>query len=56
MFRALLAHPLEVFHKWHTNSNWYIACVVCEAPPEDQQRLVDWYRSYGATTPCAPRP
>jgi hypothetical protein len=19
-------------------------------------RLVDWYRGYGATTPCAPRP
>jgi hypothetical protein len=40
MFRALLAHPLEVLHK----GTWYTACVLCQlAAPE-----LEWNFNPGA--------
>jgi hypothetical protein len=40
MFRALLAHPQEVLH----NSTWYVVCVLCVAPPEEEKVMLETCR------------
>jgi hypothetical protein len=49
MFRALLADPQEVLHKWHLvycvrQHARSIASATCAAPPEDQQVMLETCR------------
>jgi hypothetical protein len=44
MFRALLAHPQEALHKRHLVYCVRVMSVGCEAPPEDEQVMLETCR------------